>query len=315
MILSLLIFIAADFTSALELWKSQMLQYGRPVCEQLRSTTINDDNLRSTYYDFQRVAFQISDYTKDAYWDGCASLPRLHYRDGYVVANGGRIPGYWVFAKGLAEDYRRNRNTFSLAALRSLGNNAAYCNLQGSAPAELPSSDLSRESAYCLLLFLEKRKLGDPAGNLIKFRDYSRGHLDQWFVKHSAAHTKPFMVGLTAEALINYKERQNKSYPLIQILSKAGDELWSKFWDEKSQSFFYVDNPYPNDDGHIPAPDLNLLIAPMYGWLWKMTHNPKWRERGDKIFEGGVRGAWLGGGKQFNQNYRWSFDYIKWRAQ
>ena len=29
---------------------------------------------------------------------------------------------------------------------------------------------------------------------------------------------------------------------------------------------------------------------------------------------GGVEGAWLDQGKQFNQNYRWSIDYLKWRG-
>ena len=29
--------------------------------------------------------------------------------------------------------------------------------------------------------------------------------------------------------------------------------------------------------------------------------------------EGGVEGAWLDQGKQFSQNYRWSFDFVKWR--
>jgi hypothetical protein len=38
-------------------------------------------------------------------------------------------------------------------------------------------------------------------------------------------------------------------------------------------------------------------------------------DRGDAIFAGGVRGAWLYAGKAFSQNYRWSFDYVKWRSQ
>jgi hypothetical protein len=44
-----------------------------------------------------------------------------------------------------------------------------------------------------------------------------------------------------------------------------------------------------------------------------MTGDPVYQERGDLIFEGGVEGAWLDQGKQFSQNYRWSFDFVKWR--
>jgi hypothetical protein len=61
------------------------------------------------------------------------------------------------------------------------------------------------------------------------------------------------------------------------------------------------------------APDLNMLILPMFGWLYSIDRNAGWISTGDAAFEGGVRGAWLGGIKQFNQNYTWSMEYIKWR--
>lgn len=54
---------------------------------------------------------------------------------------------------------------------------------------------------------------------------------------------------------------------------------------------------------------------PAYGWLYRETLEPRFRERGDLIFASGVRGAWLDGGKQFSQNYRWSFDYVRWRRE
>src|SRR5439155_951696 len=39
-----------------------------------------------------------------------------------------------------------------------------------------------------------------------------------------------------------------------------------------------------------------------------------YRDRGDQVFAGGVLKAFLGSGKQFDQNYAWSFDYVKWRG-
>jgi hypothetical protein len=63
------------------------------------------------------------------------------------------------------------------------------------------------------------------------------------------------------------------------------------------------------------APDLNLLIAPAYAWLYSRTGDTTYRDRGDQIFAGGVKGAWLDGSKVFNQNYMWSFDYVKWRSE
>jgi hypothetical protein len=32
------------------------------------------------------------------------------------------------------------------------------------------------------------------------------------------------------------------------------------------------------------------------------------------VFAGGVKGAYLAGAKQYNQNYMWSFDYVRWRS-
>ena len=70
--------------------------------------------------------------------------------------------------------------------------------------------------------------------------------------------------------------------------------------------------PFPTKPG---APDLNLLIAPAFAWLYQRTGDTTYRDRGDQIFAGGVKGAYLDGAKQFNQSYMWSFDFVKWRSE
>jgi hypothetical protein len=88
------------------------------------------------------------------------------------------------------------------------------------------------------------------------------------------------------------------------------DECWKRAWIEEHQAFFYrADNPTG------AAPGLNLLVAPAFAWVYLQTGDITYRDRGDKVFAGGVRGAYLDGGKQFSQNYRWSFDYVKWRTE
>src|SRR5205085_8568150 len=69
--------------------------------------------------------------------------------------------------------------------------------------------------------------------------------------------------------------------------------------------------PFPAQAG---APDLNLVIAPAFAWVYQRTGDVTYRDRGDAVFAGGVLNAYLGRGKQFDQNYSWSFDYVKWRA-
>lgn len=293
-----------------------MLTYGAQNCSRLSSTTINDDNLLAVYYDWQRIAFQIYDYTHDSQWLTCATYSRLHYRDAYVVANGGSIPGYWTFGKGLAEDFRRNGNTTSKNTLNLMAANASYCRGTAYELGAINDPELSRETAYCTELFVELNLLGTATPYFATYRDTILSHFNQWFTLDSAPHIKPFMVGLSAEALIKSLDVDPSKKPqVITALSLAAHELWTNFWDPGSQSFYYIDNPIPGDEGHVPAPDLNLLISPMYAWLWKETGDTWYRGRADEIFNSGVANAYLGGtGKQFNQNYRWSFDHVIWRG-
>jgi chitodextrinase len=121
---------------------------------------------------------------------------------------------------------------------------------------------------------------------------------------------QPFMVGLACEALIQYYE-QSRDPRVPPAIKAALDALWDWAWVAEDKSFFYEST----GDTTQGAPDLNMLIAPAFGWLYTMTGDPTYQQRGDLIFEGGVLGSWLGGGKQFSQNYRWSPDYVKWRGQ
>jgi hypothetical protein len=81
-----------------------------------------------------------------------------------------------------------------------------------------------------------------------------------------------------------------------------------------SEAFMYTDRVASDGTGGMePAPDLNLLIAPAYAWMYLQTGDVQYRDRGDQIFAGGVKHSWLGASKQFNQNYIWSFAYVSWR--
>src|SRR5207302_11359528 len=122
--------------------------------------------------------------------------------------------------------------------------------------------------------------------------------------------------GLTAEALIGYYQKTNDPRIFLAIKT-AMDWLWANAWVPSNQAFWYQ-NWVPDPSQPLPAttvaPDLNLLIAPAYAWLYQMTGDTTYRDEGDQIFAGGVAGAYLAGSKQFNQNYKWSFDYVKWRT-
>src|SRR3989442_15051325 len=116
------------------------------------------------------------------------------------------------------------------------------------------------------------------------------------------------MVGLTAHTLIRDWEQPHDSR-LIPALRLAADWMWANAWIPRDASM-WEDSRYRSSG----APDANLLIAPIYAFLYWQTGDTKYRDQGDQIFAGGVTGAWLGDGKHFNHNYWWSFDYVKWRT-
>jgi hypothetical protein len=207
--------------------------------------------------------------------------------------------------------------------MNQLGDNGAF------ARDTTPNSELipflaSRENAYALyakLIQFEASGTWNP--RIETLVNNALGHVDQWFVTRSATFIRPFMAALTARSLIKYWNITNdpRVIPAIKIIA---DNLWSECWLPGNVAFSYTNvdtalfaptaSGY-NSGGREATPDLNLLIAPLYGFLYHVTGDRLYVERGDQIFSGGVRGAWLTNAKQFNQSYFWSFDYVSWRSE
>jgi hypothetical protein len=316
-------------------WQSNMTTYGQQVCNYLDTPGLTfDDRLNSVYYDQIRVMYQISDYipASSSYWNACALKARSVYRDEYVIPNNGGVPGYWNFTTGLRMDYERTQDVQSRNAALSISSNALYA-VESTPFSSLIDPSVSRETAYTILAKLDAEKLGAPTSpRLVPLVDIALGHMDQWFVSKTyrcpdgcdpvAAtgqyYIQPFMVGLTMRALIVYYERtaDPRIPPMIKI---AADWLWANAWVPADHAFWYdhwvsdPSQPFPPKPSQ--AQDLNLLIAPGYAWLYRQTGDAAYQSRGDEIFSGGVLGAGnLSKGKQFDQNYIWSFDYVKWRT-
>ncbi|MDP6361326.1 MAG: hypothetical protein QF473_39810, partial [Planctomycetota bacterium] len=297
-------------------WEKQMVSFGEKHADPktIAKKGLWEGNV--WYYDGERVYYQIADYTGDPSWLAAASSIENVYRDGYVLKHKGRIPGWRIFSHGLLEDYRHTKDEESKRAALLLANNAAYTRRGGGVLAAL-----SRETAYSLNAYLIAQEFGAPVHDKYEHAvDYALGHMDQWFVSksflrnYSNGSMPPFMVGLTSEALIHHYHR-TKDPRIPHTIKTAMDWLWENAWIESSQSFYYRNSdPYnPKSKPEKGAPDLNLLIAPAFAWLYRLTGDAIYQKRGDQIFEGGVKGAWLDGGKQFSQVYRWSFDYVQWR--
>ena len=294
-------------------WEEQMVTFGKKHGEFLAEGGDElDPLLFATYYDAQRVFLQIGDYTKDDIWIEYAQHACNVYRDRYVLPNEGKIPGYWIFPHGLAMDFKRRGAAKSRQAVILLSQFAAF------APDTTPIEEtaqpgLSREVAYNIMTMLKAEEVGaKPRKRLSVLIEQALGHYDQWFISETAPYVQPFMAGLTAEALIGCYEKA-KEPRIVQTLKSGLDWLWANAWLADASAFRYCTKPI-DEQGTKPASDLNLLIAPAYAWIYHKTGDAAYRDKADDIFAGGVRNAWLDGPKQFNQNYRWSFDYIRWRS-
>lgn len=297
----------------LERWEKNMIHWGRKHAAFIANDGGRlDPLLTATYYDAMRVYYQIADYTKDDTWLQAVGHARTIYRDRYVLANKGDIPGFWVFTHGLALDWQRRKDRKSRTAVVLLASQSAYA--RDSIPASRTAhADHSREVAYVIDAMVKAEEVGErPRHRLDTLIEQALGHYDQWFVAKSAPYVRPFMAALTAEALILCYEKHARE-EILKAIEVGMEWLWKNMWDADAAAFQYTDRD-TSTGGTERSPDLNLLIAPVYAWLYYRTAKTKHRDRADRIFAGGVRKAYLATPKQFDQNYRWSFDYLKWRA-
>ena len=328
---------AAQPIPQLALWESQMISYGQSLCDYLASGATQDSKLQNVYYDAIRVFYQIADYTGNSAWNTCAQRARSVYRDHYVLTAAcwpsgfGCVPGYWNFTHGERMDFERTADGNSKSAVLSQALNAAYSTDADYNAPETQSAWLSREEAYGLMAHLNAERLGAaPRASTPQIAEKNFAYMDQWFGSKSfrcpsicdpaAAkgqyYIQPFMVGLTAEALIMWFDKTGDAR-VLPALRQAMDWLWANAWVAGDQSFWYENwvptpaTPFPAQPG---APDLNLLIAPAFAWIYKQTGDTTYRDRGDQVFAGGVLNAFLGNGKQFDQNYKWSFEYVRLRS-
>jgi len=282
--------------------------WGRRHCEALKNGPPDDPKLAATYYDAAWVYFQAFDKFRDAYWLSCADAALAVYRDWYVLPNGGNVPGYWNFPHGMAEDCIRRGVAASCDGVRLLASNAAFA--RDTTAENTADPQYSREVAYAIHALLQAERIGQPRrARLSRLVNDALTHVDSWFVTRSAPYVRPFMAGLTAHALIAYHSAtpDPRILPALRILA---DGLFPALWLPQDGSFSYTDRQTPSG-GLEAAPDLNQLIAPLYFFLGDKTGELRYYEAGGAIFAGGVAGAWLNNGKQFNQSYRWGLSLLQ----
>lgn len=298
------------------------------------------------YYDAAYVAFILRDYFtgEETTWDALHDEGDAAYRVYYVDANHGAIPAWRIFVQGMYQRWVRRGDAAAKASLLSLFN-AAYVSSNSS--TENPAMvRYSREVARSLEVHIYSALTGYTLTTAQVSRrgqhyQWTKGHLTRW-ANNTDEFCHPFMVGITCKALIEYYENVSADTVIIDLMGPALDYIWTTCWKDtdgawgKGGAFTYADRPssqIPNGFQHpdldqYTQHDLNMMIAPAYGWMYKQTGLAKWRQRGDTIFTRAIPsyaynnvvwqgGAYLGqanqyiSGKQFNQQLHWGTRYFE----
>jgi hypothetical protein len=329
-------------------WESDMTLWAAKWCPIINPQYFNTYLYESImFYDGPRVYYQTQDYTKDPSWAQCAHQLASVY---YTYISSGEFFGLSMFPEGLAMDAQRTGSGTSYTGVSVLAQTSSW---SFGDPQYMTDPTSLREDAFGLEALLVDQSLNGTSYPLLQQAETALiGALDQIFVQKRFTWYQPFMVGLAAEALIQY----NEQYPdprIPYILKQSLDSMWNAAWRPDLHGFYYrcyaldlaglpADLPASNHGCFDPdtspgnadsyaypwtagdtfdyndgQPNLNNLISPAYAWMYLQTGDTKYRQQADTIFADGViyNGAINWAGKEFSQNYRWSFDYIKWRDQ
>lgn len=291
---------------------------GQMVCDLLLTGDF-DNKLDNTYYDGQSTFFQMYEETGNTNWLTCAERVEAIYRDQYVIPNNGNVPGFYNFTDGLRKSwvngYAGNDAT-SKAAVISLATNAAYS--RDNTPENMSNYAFIRENAYAIMGYLNAELVGQPRrARLATLVNNALGHIDYAFNPANARVVKPWMVGLASQALIRVYEATGDSRIPDKIKLAADSLTTSTYFDSSNNSFMYCQvfgGAVCDDTPGLGAPDLNMLVVPIYGWVAMHFNNTSYLVRGDEGFDSAVSGAYINRGKVFNQFRKWSPQYITWRT-
>ena len=340
----------------LSTYKASALNYGTSNCAQdfdaLRTIRPNDtSNLTpvgaattygSWFYDGVLAYWNVQDLLLNdtSNWAQCRANVKQVYRDGYVLPNGGaNIFEFMMFTEGYYKDYLSTGDGADLTLINDFDSHML-------APYHAVLVDVSydqRETVYALKNAIYASKLGQnnprfPANSTVFWRDYLLdhvlGHVDQICLSKNAQYFESFMVGLEAEGLLQYYDLVNQDPRIPPAIRCLADYMYSNVYNTvtSDQGAFPYDKlrmqtDYGYANGGSCMVNLNMLIVPMYAWLFKNTGLTTYQTEGDEIWNHGVLFDGCGGGlaanltgprgnagKQFSQQYYWGTSYVTWRS-
>lgn len=298
-------------------------------------------------YDGGRVYQQIADYDwyvlhpgnqqYQTQWKRCAQLAMEPYRDTLIATEGSMVREPNQFPFGMEMNQLRTGDLTNQAAVDALQNNQGWKYFfSGSGYASS-----TRLSAYMMDNRLAGELLGEQRDTAIILRqvDVMLGYLDQTYnldihnPNQQSYDLHPFLVGTAMEALITYYDMDlaEGNVPDARIpleIKKVLDWFQSSQYIPSTHTLAYQAYDLPVNPQIVPglysATELNDLVSPAYAWYWSKTGDDTYLNEGDDLFNhvfdsaghaGSPTGSgWTWSAKEFNQVYKWSFDYVRWRS-
>jgi hypothetical protein len=306
-------------------WEKQMYELGKKWCiyrDEQNAAGNFVDNWGWTgdawFYDGGRVYQSIDLYTAaaghplHAAWQHCA-LTILNPYANYLVANKGNMAGYSIFTYGMAMNYWRTKSEVMKKGVIAVST-------EGPQRVSCGSIDIGgiRENAYRSNAWMTNEMLGAPRWPLLQRNiDKLMGNLNM-AAQGDTESVHPFMIGLGMDALIHWYELNlaegHPDYRVLPVIKEALDGLWRNSWLPKENMFRYAPFRLPPNEGNEYT-NLNNLVSEAYAWYWMMTGDTTERDRGDLLFAHAFDNpdgyGWSG--KQFSQEFEFSFDFVRYR--
>jgi hypothetical protein len=305
-------------------WENVMIDLGKKWCAYRDEQNIAGnfiDNWGWTadawFYDGGRVFENIDTYTtaadhpNHAVWQHCAANILSPYAN-WQVANNAAMGGYATFTYGMGMNYLRTHDDVMRKAISML----ATVGPQHVGVGQVDPWGI-RENSYRSNAWMTDEMLGAPRWPLLDRNiDKIMGNLNI-MARGGGGAVHPFMEGLAMETLIHWYELNaaegHPDYRVIPVIRQALDGLWKYSWMPKEHMFDY--NRYRVPPNPNPGyTNLNNLVSVAFAWYWLQTGDNQIRDRGDDLFEHAFDDpgyAWSG--KQFSQEYEFSFDYVRFR--
>ncbi len=320
--------LAAKAIPGLGMWEKQMVELGNKWCQFRDQQNIAGnfvDNWGWTgdawFYDGGRSFENIDTYTAAAgkpnhdYWQHCA-VNLLNPYANWQVANNGNMAGYSTFTYGMAMNYQRTHDEVMRKGISML----ATVGPQRVAVGGVDPWTI-REMSYRCNAWMSDEMLGAPRWPLLQRNiDKIVGAMNMTNrgVAGIGGAVHPFMIGLAMETLIHWYELNmaegHPDYSVVPAIKEGLDGLWKYNWMPKQHMFDYNRFRVPSNP-NVGYTALNNLVSVAYAWYWLQIGDDEERERGDDVFAHAFDdpGGFSWSGKQFSQEYEFSFDFVRFR--